>query len=212
MSRIRASCVIKPSKIRNFCSNRQKKLPKISKTRREMAIFATLFSESILFDVEIHQLIIFINPFFRMEISGKIIMVLPERGGVSQRSGSEWKVASYILETLEQYPKKCCFEVFGTDRIANFNIQVGQMLTVSLDIDAHEFNGRWYNQIRAWKVAPYDPNAVAVPADPNAAFAGQPPFPPAPATEQAAPAPVAGAAPEAPAPAFTGDSTDDLPF
>ena len=127
-----------------------------------MAIFATLFNESILFDVAFHQLIIFINPFFHMELSGKIIMVLPERGGVSQRSGSEWKVASYILETMEQYPKKCCFEVFGTDRIANFNIQVGQMLTVSLDIDAHEFNGRWYNQIRAWKVVPYDPNAVAV--------------------------------------------------
>ena len=177
-----------------------------------MAIFATLFRESIFFDVEFHQLIIFINPFFRMELSGKIIMVLPERGGVSQRSGSEWKVASYILETLEQYPKKCCFEVFGSDRIANFNIQVGQMLTVSLDIDAREFNGRWYNQIRAWKVVPYDPNAVAAPADPNAAFAGPSPFPPAPATEQAAPAPAAGVAPEAPAPAFTGDSTDDLPF
>ena len=42
-------------------------------------------------------------------------MVLPERGGVSQRSGSEWKVASYVLETMEQYPRKCCFEVFGTD-------------------------------------------------------------------------------------------------
>lgn len=176
-----------------------------------MAIFATLFSESIIFDVEFHQLIIFINPFFRMELSGKIIMVLPERGGVSQRSGSEWKVASYILETMEQYPKKCCFEVFGTDRIANFNIQVGQMLTVSLDIDAHEFNGRWYNTIRAWKVAPYDPNAVAAPADASAAFAGQPPFPPAaPTGEQTAP--VASTAPEAPAPAFTGDSTDDLPF
>lgn len=210
MSRIRASCIIKPSKIRNFCSNRQKKQPKISKTRGEMAIFATLFNESILFDVAFHQLIIFINPFFHMELSGKIIMVLPERGGVSQRSGSEWKVASYILETMEQYPKKCCFEVFGTDRIANFNIQVGQMLTVSLDIDAHEFNGRWYNQIRAWKVVPYDPNAVAAQADASAAFAGQSPFPPAPTAEQAAPA--ASAAPAAPAPAFTGDSTDDLPF
>lgn len=146
-----------------------------------------------------------------MEISGKIIMVLPERGGVSQRSGSEWKVASYILETMEQYPKKCCFEVFGTDRISQFNIQVGQVLTVSLDIDAREYNGRWYNQIRAWKVVPYDPSAVAAPAsDPNAAFAPQPQFPPAPAADQ--PAPTVAPAPDAPAPAFTGDSTDDLPF
>jgi len=142
-----------------------------------------------------------------MEISGKIIMVLPERGGVSQRSGSEWKVASYVLETMEQYPRKCCFEVFGTDRIAQFNIQVGQMLTVSLDIDAREYNGRWYNQIRAWKVVPYDPNAVAPAADPNAGF-GAAPIPAAPA----APAPDAAGAPAPEAPAFSGDSTDDLPF
>lgn len=149
-----------------------------------------------------------------MEISGKITYVLPERGGVSQRSGSEWKVASYVIETFEQYPKKCCFEVFGSDRIAQFNIQVGQQLTVSVDIDAHEYNGRWYNQIRAWKVAPYDPNAVAVPAaDPAAAIppaAPEAPFPPA---QPVAPAPADTAAPVAPAaPAFGGESTDDLPF
>ena len=123
---------------------------------------------------------------------------------------SEWKVASYVLETMEQYPRKCCFEVFGTDRIAQFNIQVGQMLTVSLDIDAREYNGRWYNQIRAWKVVPYDPNAVAVPADPNAGFGAAPqaaPFPPA---ASAAPAPAAAPAPEAQA--FSGESNDDLPF
>ena len=131
-----------------------------------------------------------------MEISGKIIMVLPERGGVSQRSGSEWKVASYVLETMEQYPRKCCFEVFGTDRIAQFNIQVGQMLTVSLDIDAREYNGRWYNQIRAWKVVPYDPNAVAAPADPNAGFGAAPQAAPFPAAASAAPAPAAAPAPE----------------
>lgn len=146
-----------------------------------------------------------------MEISGKIIQILPERGGVSQRSGSEWKVATYLLETMEQYPKKCAFEVFGSDRIASFNIQVGQMLTVSLDIDAREYNGRWYNQVRAWKVAPYDPTAVAAPAAApmGAAPMGAPaPFPPVDPAAAAAPAP--GEAPAAPA--FSGESSDDLPF
>lgn len=133
-------------------------------------------------------------------------MVLPERGGVSQRSGSEWKVATYLLETMEQYPKKCVFEVFGTDRIANFNIQVGQMLTVSLDVDAHEYNGRWYNTIRAWKVVPYDPSAPAVPAAaPAMGVASEAvPFPAA--------APAADGAVPAPAPAFGGEAADDLPF
>ena len=102
-----------------------------------------------------------------MDITGRIIAVLPERSGVSQRSGSEWKVASYVLETQEQYPKKMCFEVFGTDRIQQLNIQAGEMLTVSFDIDAREYNGRWYNQIRAFRVdrnvQPQAPDGIPVP-------------------------------------------------
>ena len=78
-----------------------------------------------------------------MEIQGKIIAVLPERGGVSQRTGTEWKVATYVIETMEQYPRKCAFEVFGSDKIQSFNSQVGQMLTVSFDIDAHAKHGSY---------------------------------------------------------------------
>ena len=77
-----------------------------------------------------------------MEITGKIIAVLPERGGVSQRTGSEWKVQEYVLETQEQYPRKMCFDVFGADKIAQFAIKIGDQLTVSFDIDAREYNGR----------------------------------------------------------------------
>ena len=86
-----------------------------------------------------------------MEITGKIIAVLPERGGVS-KTGNEWKMQEYVLETHEQFPKKLCFNVFGADKIAQFNIQAGDELPVSFDINAREYNGRWYNDIRAWRV------------------------------------------------------------
>lgn len=86
------------------------------------------------------------------EISGKIIAVLDKRGGVSKTTGSPWSVQSYVIETKEQYPKKCCFEVFGEDRINQFAIQLDEDLTVSLDVDAREYQGRWYNSLRAWKV------------------------------------------------------------
>ena len=86
-----------------------------------------------------------------MEITGKIIAVLPERGGIS-KTGNEWKMQEYVLETHEQYPKKMCFNVFGADKIAQFNIQAGEEVTVSFDINAREYQGRWYNDIRAWKV------------------------------------------------------------
>lgn len=86
-----------------------------------------------------------------MEITGKIIAVLPERGGVA-KSGNEWKSQEYVIETQEQYPKKCCFNVFGADKISEMNIQAGEVMTVHINIDAREYNGKYYNDIRAWKV------------------------------------------------------------
>ena len=85
-----------------------------------------------------------------MEIQGKVIAVLPERSGVSARG--EWKSQTYVIETQEQYPKKMAFDVFGADRIANFGIQLGEVINVSFGIDAHEYKGRYFNQIRAWNV------------------------------------------------------------
>lgn len=58
----------------------------------------------------------------------------------------------YVLEVPGMYPKRMVFEVFGEDRIKSFNVQQGQEVTVSFEIDAHEYNGRWFNEVRAWNV------------------------------------------------------------
>lgn len=87
-----------------------------------------------------------------LEITGRIIAVLDKRTGVSNATGSAWSVQQYVIETHEQYPKKMCFDVFGEDRIKQFAIQIGEEVTVSFDLDAREYQGRWYNSIRAWKV------------------------------------------------------------
>ena len=87
-----------------------------------------------------------------MEITGKIIVIMPAREGVSQSSGNPWKSQEYVIETQEMHPKKCCFGVFGAEKIQQFNIQLGEMLTVSIDINANEYQGKWFNQVRGWKV------------------------------------------------------------
>lgn len=87
-----------------------------------------------------------------MEAKGKIIAKLEERSGVAKSSGKPFRVAQYVIETHENFPKKIMFEVFGEDRINNFNIQVGEMLTVQFDVDAREYNGKWYNSVRAFNV------------------------------------------------------------
>ena len=135
-----------------------------------------------------------------MEITGKIIVIMPAREGVSQSSGNPWKSQEYVIETQEMYPKKCCFNVFGAEKIQQFNIQLGEMLTVSIEINASEYQGKWYNQVRGWKV-------VRVPAQ------GQ-------QQQQAAeraPWPQAGLTPPAQAPAQTQgqaqvQQSESLPF
>ena len=119
-----------------------------------------------------------------MELTGKIIAALPVRSGVSQRTGSEWQLASYVLETQgERFARKMVFEVFGSDRIQQMNIQVGETLRVSFDIDAQTSEGRWFNSIRAWAV---DRNVDVAPTAAPAPSAA--PFGPAPAPSSA-PAP-----------------------
>lgn len=126
-----------------------------------------------------------------MELAGKVIAVLEPRGGVS-RNGNEWKVQEYVIETHDQYPRKMCFDVFGADKIQQFNIQVGEELNVSFDIDAREWQGRWFNSIRAWKVERVGATSQMPPVDA--------PFPPV------------NAAPIAPADFSATDEKDDLPF
>ena len=105
-----------------------------------------------------------------MEIQGKVIAVLPERSGVSARG--EWKFQTYVIETQEQYPKKMAFDVFGADRLAQFNIHSGEEILVSFDIDAREYQGRWFNSIRAWNVTKVSQQAMASSA--NAAGVANP--------------------------------------
>lgn len=137
-----------------------------------------------------------------MEFTGRIIKVLEPRGGVSNRTGNPWKTQDFVIEeTVGQYPKRMVFNVFGEDNLARFNIQEGQELTVSFDVNAREYNGRWFNDIRVWNVVPAaTATPVAQPAAPFAQSAA--PFPPA---EQAS-------APAQPSFDNAEDDSSDLPF
>ncbi len=86
-----------------------------------------------------------------MELTGKIVEILLEKSGNSARG--EWRKQEYVIEIPGDYPKKVCFMVWG-DRIDQFGIQEGQELTVSIDLESREYNGRWYTDVKAWRVEP----------------------------------------------------------
>ena len=148
-----------------------------------------------------------------MELVGKIIQVLPAQEGVG-RNGNPWKVQPYVLETLDQYPRKVHFEVFGEDRIKQNPCEIDQLVTISFDIESREFNGRWYTSIRAWRIQQGDMTQAAAPAPAAAPVAAAPVAAPAPAAQPAAQpaAPQAEVANVDPFDASAGDGTSDLPF
>ena len=140
-----------------------------------------------------------------MDIRGKIIQKLELQSGTS-KAGNAWKKQEYVLETLDSYPRKVKFDFFG-DRADQYPLEVGDIITLSYDIESREFNGRWYTDIRGFKAMKEDPNSA-----PAAAAA---PYPPA-AGEPAptpAPAPDGSMAPPPPENTFEqGGMGDDLPF
>lgn len=81
-------------------------------------------------------------------MKGKIIAILEKRTGVAKSTGNNWVSQSYVIESNEAYPKKMCFEIFGEEKIKDSNIQLLEELTVNFDIDAREYNGKWYNSFK----------------------------------------------------------------
>ncbi|MDR1583659.1 MAG: DUF3127 domain-containing protein [Prevotellaceae bacterium] len=86
-----------------------------------------------------------------LEVIGKIVQTLDVQSGVSAKG--EWKKQEIILETEEQYPRKICVSLWG-DRISDIaDIEIGkELITISIDIESREFNGRWYTDVKGWKI------------------------------------------------------------
>ncbi|WP_126972200.1 DUF3127 domain-containing protein [Gynurincola endophyticus] len=84
-----------------------------------------------------------------MEITGKLQQILPEQRG-SGKNG-EWVKQGFVIETGDTYPKKVCITVWG-DKIDLKSFTMGEKVVASIDVESREFNGKWYTDVKAWKV------------------------------------------------------------
>ena len=87
-----------------------------------------------------------------MDIIGKVIQKLDIQSGTSATTGKTWQSLTFIIETIENYPRKVAIELFGEQRIKDNPVEIDQVYTISFDLESREFNGRWYTSARAWKV------------------------------------------------------------
>ena len=87
-----------------------------------------------------------------MNIVGKVIKILDARAGVSQRTGNEWYIREFVIETEDQYPVKLCIQVSGKDKWEQWNVQVGNKYDVAYNISSREWKEKWFTSVEAWKV------------------------------------------------------------
>ncbi len=147
-----------------------------------------------------------------MEITGKLIQLLPDVQGESARG--PWVRGGFVIETGDDYPRKVAFTAFGEERVAMAkNIPMGSMVQVTFTPESREFNERWYTDLRCSRIQPFVPGQMP-------AAAGSYNWNAAPAAGAAAPA-AAAPAPAAPAqpaqgfaapPQMPANNEDDLPF
>lgn len=85
-----------------------------------------------------------------MELTGKIIQKLDVQSGTSSRG--PWQKQEFIIETEDKFPKKVCVSAWAekVDEISRLNIN--DSVKVSINIESREYNGRWYTDVRAWKI------------------------------------------------------------
>ena len=144
-----------------------------------------------------------------LELEGKIITKLPVQTGTSARG--PWSKQEFVIEYQEgNYPTQVCFNVWGDDKVKDLEkFQAGETVKVSFNLSSREYNGRWYSDIRAWRIEHAGEAAQA--AGYGAPSYGAPGF----STPTGAGAPAQTAAATAPSTDFNaanGDGEDDLPF
>jgi hypothetical protein len=84
-----------------------------------------------------------------MQLTAKLTQLLPIQTG-SGKNG-EWKKQDIIVETDGQYPKKVCISIWG-DKINEGQLQIGNLMKIDFDIESREYSGKWYTDIKAWKI------------------------------------------------------------
>jgi len=97
-----------------------------------------------------------------LEIVGRVVKILPRQSGTGKNGA--WSKCEFVIETMEQYPKKVCISAWG-DKSDNLEQQcpVGKTVKVAVNIESREFNDKWYTDVRAWRIEPYQEQEAQAP-------------------------------------------------
>ena len=103
-----------------------------------------------------------------LELEGRIARKLNIQSGATARG--PWQKQEFILEYQEgNFPTQVCMNVWGEDKVKELaRYQVGDKVKVSFNLSSREYNGRWYSDIRAWRIEPAGQAFQVAPPPPSA--------------------------------------------
>lgn len=90
-------------------------------------------------------------------VQGRILDAMPAMSGISQNTGKEWKSQQYILAVDDNPEDYICFQVFGAERIASYDLKRNKRVAVTLEIESKEWNGKWMTNMsckQCWIMPP----------------------------------------------------------
>ena len=96
-----------------------------------------------------------------LEITGRLVQVMGEQTGTGK--AGPWTKQEFVIETQDQYPRKVCFSTWNEKSGILKKISSGEMLKVSFNAESREYNGRWYTDLRAWRIEPGSKTASEAP-------------------------------------------------
>lgn len=88
-----------------------------------------------------------------MREHGKVVVVMEPRTGTNTNTGELWKSQDFVLEIDGRYPRRVKFNLYGADRVDKANLKLGSIIDVDAEVEAHEYQGKWYNEIRVWNIS-----------------------------------------------------------
>ena len=85
-----------------------------------------------------------------LEVTGKLLKILPEQTGTGK--AGPWTKQEFVIETQDQYPRKVCFSSWNEKTGVLKKVREGDLLKVSFNAESRDYNGRWYTDLRAWRI------------------------------------------------------------
>lgn len=101
-----------------------------------------------------------------LELEGRIVQKMAVQSGQSARGA--WARQDFVVEYQDgNFPTSVCFSAWGQDKVQELDkYQVGDSVKVSFNVKGREYNGRWYNDLRVWRISPAGAAPAAAPAAP----------------------------------------------